>query len=76
MKTLPKITAAASFVTGIASLAGIPPFAGFIGKLLLMSVAFETELYLSLGAMIIGVVISIYYYFEDSGSLFPSTPVF
>jgi len=50
-------------VTGIASLAGIPPFAGFIGKLLLMSVAFETELYLSLGAMIIGVVISIYYYF-------------
>ena len=50
-------------VTGIASLAGIPPFAGFIGKLLLMSVAFETELYISLGAMIIGVVISIYYYF-------------
>jgi NADH-quinone oxidoreductase subunit N len=28
-----------------------------------MSVAFETELYFSLGAMIIGVVISIYYYF-------------
>ena len=50
-------------VVGIASLAGIPPFAGFIGKVLLMSVAFETELYFSLGAMIIGVVISIYYYF-------------
>ena len=37
--------------------------AGFIGKLLLFSVAFETKLYFSLVAMVIGVVISIYYYF-------------
>lgn len=50
-------------VTGIASLAGIPPFAGFIAKLLLITVAFEAKLYLSLTAMVIGVVISIYYYF-------------
>ena len=50
-------------VCGIASLAGIPPFAGFIAKLLLMTVAFEAKLYLSLTAMVIGVVISIYYYF-------------
>jgi NADH-quinone oxidoreductase subunit N len=50
-------------VSGIASLAGIPPFAGFIAKLLLISVAFEAKLYLSLAAMVIGVVISIYYYF-------------
>lgn len=50
-------------VSGIASLAGIPPFAGFIAKLLLFSVAFQCKLYFSLGAMVIGVVISIYYYF-------------
>jgi NADH-quinone oxidoreductase subunit N len=50
-------------VSGIASLAGIPPFAGFIAKLLLISVAYEAKLYVSLAAMIIGVVISIYYYF-------------
>ena len=50
-------------VCGIASLAGIPPFAGFIAKLLLITVAFEAKLYLSLAAMVIGVVISIYYYF-------------
>ena len=52
-----------TLVCGIASLAGIPPFAGFIAKLLLFSVAFEAGLYFSLAAMVIGVVISIYYYF-------------
>ena len=52
-----------SLVIGVGSLAGIPPLAGFIGKLLLFSVAFETKLYFSLTAMVIGVVISIYYYF-------------
>ena len=52
-----------TLVVGIGSLAGIPPLAGFIGKLLLFSVAFETKLYFSLVAMVIGVVISIYYYF-------------
>lgn len=50
-------------VCGVASLAGIPPFAGFIAKALLISVAYEAKLYLSLVALVIGVVISIYYYF-------------
>ena len=50
-------------VSGISSLAGIPPFAGFIGKLLLITVAFEAKLYFSLSVMIVGVAISIYYYF-------------
>ena len=50
-------------VTGIASLAGIPPFAGFIAKFLLLTIAFEAKLYFSLVAMVIGVAISIYYYF-------------
>ncbi len=48
---------------GLGSLAGIPPLAGFIGKLLLFIAAFEARLYSLLGVAIIGVVISIYYYF-------------
>jgi len=48
---------------GLGSLAGIPPLAGFIGKVFLFVVAFQAELYTLLGAAIIGVVLSIYYYF-------------
>jgi NADH-quinone oxidoreductase subunit N len=48
---------------GVCSLAGVPPFAGFIAKLLLFVVAFKAKLYFSLAAMVVGVVISIYYYF-------------
>jgi NADH-quinone oxidoreductase subunit N len=48
---------------GLGSLAGIPPLAGFIGKLLLFYAAFEAHLYVLLGVSILGVVISIYYYF-------------
>jgi NADH-quinone oxidoreductase subunit N len=48
---------------GLGSLAGIPPLAGFVGKLLLFVVAFKAELYVLLGIAIVGVVISIYYYF-------------
>lgn len=50
-------------VLGLASLAGIPPLAGFIGKLLLFYAAFQAELYTLLAVAIVGVVISIYYYF-------------
>ena len=48
---------------GVCSLAGVPPFAGFIAKLLLFVVAFQAKLYFSLAVMVVGVVISIYYYF-------------
>src|SRR5690606_23072888 len=48
---------------GLGSLAGIPPLAGFIGKLLLFIAAFQAQLYFLVGVSIIGVVISIYYYF-------------
>ena len=49
--------------SGLGSLAGIPPFAGFIGKLFIFIAAFQAGLYGLLAVSIIGVVVSIYYYF-------------
>ncbi len=54
---------AAVLAVGVGSLAGIPPLAGFMGKLLLFVAAFEAHLYGLLAFAVIGVVISIYYYF-------------
>jgi len=48
---------------GVGSLAGIPPLAGFMGKLLLFLAAFQAHLYGLLVVAVIGVVISIFYYF-------------
>lgn len=52
-----------ALAVGVGSLAGIPPLAGFIGKLLVFVAAFQAELYGLLAVAVIGVVISIYYYF-------------
>ncbi|MBP6505982.1 MAG: NADH-quinone oxidoreductase subunit N [Opitutaceae bacterium] len=48
---------------GLGSLAGIPPLAGFMGKLFIFIAAFKAGLYPLLVLAIVGVVISIYYYF-------------
>ena len=48
---------------GLGSLAGIPPLGGFIGKLFLFIAAFKAGLHGLLAISILGVVISIYYYF-------------
>ncbi len=48
---------------GLGSLGGIPPLAGFIGKALIFVAAFKAGLYGLLTVAIIGVIISIYYYF-------------
>ncbi len=48
---------------GLGSLAGIPPFAGFMGKLFVFTAAFRAGHYGLLAIAIAGVVISIYYYF-------------
>ncbi len=60
-KTQPLLAAVLAISVG--SLAGIPPLAGFIGKLLLFIAAFQAELYSLIAFALIGVVISIYYYF-------------
>jgi NADH-quinone oxidoreductase subunit N len=48
---------------GVGSLAGIPPLAGFMGKLLMFMAAFQAGLYGLLAVAIVCVVVSIYYYF-------------
>lgn len=60
-KNQPFLTLA--LVCGLGSLAGIPPLAGFIGKMILFVSLYKAGLYTLLGVSIVGVVISIYYYF-------------
>ena len=48
---------------GLGSLAGIPPLGGFVGKALIFVAAFEAGLYSLLAVAILGVILSIYYYF-------------
>lgn len=52
-----------TLIVNLASLAGIPPTAGFFGKLLILIMAWYAQLYVLMGIMIAGSVVSIYYYF-------------
>lgn len=61
VKTQPFL--ATVLAVGLGSLAGIPPLAGFVGKLLVFVAAFKAGHYYLLAIAITGVVISIYYYF-------------
>ncbi len=53
---------AAAMLLFLLSLAGVPPLAGFIGKLYIFVAAIEQELYALLIVGLINVVISLYYY--------------
>ncbi len=66
---------------GLGSLAGIPPLAGFMGKFFVFLSAYQAKMYSLLFVAILGVVISIYYYFSwikaaffESVELDPATP--
>jgi NADH-quinone oxidoreductase subunit N len=48
---------------GLGSLAGIPPLAGFMGKLLVLVAAARAGLWWLIAVAALGVVLSIYYYF-------------
>lgn len=47
----------------LASLAGVPPTAGFFGKLLILIVAWYAQLYWLMAVMVFGSAVSVYYYF-------------
>jgi len=62
LRRSPLLGAALGF--GIGSLAGIPPSVGFIAKLLVLALLVAAKLWWVLGAALIGVAISIHYYFS------------
>lgn len=57
-------TAATSLTLGLASLAGIPPTAGFFAKLFVLVLAYAAGLYWLMLVLILGSAASIYYYFK------------
>ena len=62
MRRSPILTAALGF--GLSSLAGVPPTVGFAAKLLVLILLVKAKLWWVLGAALVGVTISIYYYFS------------
>ena len=57
-------TAATSLTLGLASLAGIPPTAGFFAKLFVLVLAYAAGLYWLMLVLVLGSAASIYYYFK------------
>lgn len=52
-----------TLLVSLGSLAGIPPLAGFVAKLLIFIAAFQAGLYTIFAIALAGVVLSIFYYF-------------
>ncbi len=61
LRRSPALTAGLCF--GIGSLAGVPPSVGFVTKLLVLTLLVQAGLWWVLGAALIGVAVSIHYYF-------------
>lgn len=55
---------ASSLGFGIGSLAGVPPSVGFVAKLLVLALLVAAKLWWVLGAALLGVAVSIHYYFS------------
>jgi len=50
------------FMLALLSLAGLPPLAGLVGKIFLVSAGLSSQLWFLLAALILGSVIGVYYY--------------
>ncbi len=72
---------AATLAMAMVSLAGVPPLAGFFGKFLLLKSALmvagdQPALYVLVAVAVVGVVISLYYYFGVIRAMYwPAEPV-
>ena len=66
--------AGAMMVIFLASLTGVPPFAGFIGKFYLFAAAMDRELYWLVIVAGLNSVVGLYYYFKVVRALFLVTP--
>ena len=67
---------AAAMILAMVSLAGIPPLAGFFGKFLLLRAVIEQgpSYYWLIAVAIVGIVISLYYYFGVIRAIFWAHP--
>ncbi len=66
--------AAAMMVIFLASLTGIPPFAGFPGKFYLFTAAMNKQLFWLVIVAALNSVVSLYYYFKVAKAMFFTTP--
>ena len=66
---------AAAMLLFLLSLAGVPPLAGFIGKLYIFVAAIEQELYTLLIVGLINIVISLYYYLIVVKKMYINEPI-
>lgn len=55
---------ASTLIINLSSLAGIPPTAGFFGKVLVIILAWYAQMYWLIAVMLAGSAVSIYYYFS------------
>jgi NADH-quinone oxidoreductase subunit N len=62
LRRSPVLAAALGF--GVGSLAGIPPSVGFVAKLIILGLLVKAKLWWVLGVALVGVALSIHYYFS------------
>ena len=66
--------AGAMMVIFLGSLTGIPPFAGFVGKLFLFTAALDKELFWLVIVAGLNSVVGLYYYFKVVKAMFLTAP--
>jgi NADH-quinone oxidoreductase subunit N len=66
--------AAAMMVVFLASLTGVPPFAGFVGKLYLFTAVMDKQWFWLVIVAALNSVVSLYYYFKVVRAMFLTTP--